>query len=613
MKRYKDWKLGPRILSGFLIVIMITCIIGGVGIYNLQRLNKAYNDSYTDSSSALQYTERLSSYFQRIRGNTISYILAEAEAEKGFFAEKIDEFQAVIDENLELFRQMLSKYAPEDVAAEKELLNAVEDSLAKFGLTRIEFMKGPGNDPSRRNEAFAWLKEGGALLDRTKEVDGAINALIDYNIQNNKDEIASHGRLATSSTRVIIVGIGIGIVWALVLAMWVTVNISTRVKLIAAASDKLAAGNINVHIEADSQDEIGHLMNSFNKMIANTREQALLVEKIADGDLTVSVTVKSEDDLLGQKLLELVERTRVIMSSIAIAADEVATGSDQVAAGAQALSQGTTEQACSVQELTSTTMEVSRDLKGSAESAQQVKQLSDETGQEVSESNRQMQHLMSAMAEITQTSREIGNIIKTINDIAFQTNILALNAAVEAARAGAAGKGFAVVADEVRNLAGKSAEAAKDTTALIESTLTAIENGRKLTDETAQTLHKVAEKSRTVDGKVSQITEDIVRQSSAVAQIASGIDLVSAVVQTNSATAEESAAASEKLSCQATLLKQQIGKYKLKEEASKSSGPDYNEYGSGSNTETNKYLPERESDTAAGTGMNQTAFDGKLW
>ncbi len=187
-------------------------------------------------------------------------------------------------------------------------------------------------------------------------------------------------------------------------------------------------------------------------------------------------------------------------------------------------------------------------------------------GDEMEGCNKQMQDMMAAMEEITRTSNEIGKIIKTIEDIAFQTNILALNAAVEASRAGIAGKGFAVVAEEVRNLAGKSTVASKDTAELIESSIKAVSRGTKIADSTAQALVKVVEEVRVVASAVEHIADAAEEQSGAVEQVTVGVDQISSVVQTNSATAEQSAAASQELSGQAEMLKELVAKFKLREE-----------------------------------------------
>lgn len=342
---------------------------------------------------------------------------------------------------------------------------------------------------------------------------------------------------------------------------------------VVSAANEIAQGNLEVNIPVNSEDEIGQLANTFSFMANNLKniieEVGYLLGEMSNGNF--NVYTNSEDQYIGSYHDILLAMRKIslnlssTLSEINQASSQVAAGSDQVSSGAQALSQGATEQASSIEELSATIADISEKIKQNADNACQANLLSSEAGAEVNESNRYMQDMMVAMNDITASSNEISKIIKTIDDIAFQTKILALNAAVEAARAGAAGKGFAVVADEVRNLAGKSAEAAKSTTVLIESGLKAISNGTKIATETAESLKQVVEKSESASKKIQEIAVACEEQSEAVIQITTGVDQIAAVVQTNSATAEESAAASEELSGQAQVLKNLVSKFKLKD------------------------------------------------
>jgi len=314
----------------------------------------------------------------------------------------------------------------------------------------------------------------------------------------------------------------------------------------------------------DRKDEIGGLARSITKLITTTVHQVRAANMVAAGDLTAEIEIQSEYDMLGTALSNLVKNINSLIASIVSASDQVSAGSVQVSSGAQALAQGATEQASSIQELSASILDISERVKQNANEAEKAKELSAGATKIMHSSVEDMELARKAMDEITETSKNISKVIKAIDDIAFQTNILALNAAVEAARAGAAGKGFAVVADEVRNLSQKSAEAAKNTTALIESSIEAVEKGRQLVNKTSNGFSEAAAKSKEVGVIVDTISVQAEEQASAVSQIAIGVEQVSSVVQMNSATAEESAAASEELTSQAAQLRESVGAFKLK-------------------------------------------------
>ena len=335
----------------------------------------------------------------------------------------------------------------------------------------------------------------------------------------------------------------------------------------------LAEGDLDtpvheIHTGDETQilaDSARTLVQGFRLMIQDMDE---MLAEMSRGNLTADS--KCEGAYVGgyRGLLDSARKLSAQLSDtlrqINQSADQVSAGAEQVSAGAQALSQGATEQASAIEELAATINDISGKIIATADRAGDVHSQSSETGREVEQCNEQMLELVNAVRDIGESSSQIGKIIKTIEDIAFQTNILALNAAVEAARAGTAGKGFAVVADEVRNLASKSAEASKSTSVLIEGSARSVEKGMKIADETAASLQKAVISTENTVKAVDKITEATAEQSQAVSQVTQGVDQISSVVQTNSATAEESAAASEELSGQAVILKELVGQFKTR-------------------------------------------------
>ncbi|MDK2942123.1 MAG: methyl-accepting chemotaxis protein [Acetobacterium sp.] len=333
----------------------------------------------------------------------------------------------------------------------------------------------------------------------------------------------------------------------------------------------LSKGNLQVEMTGDYAGDHAEIKTALNKTTYFLKqvvgEITMVLINMQKGELNQEITAYYHGDFFEIKkaINDITTQLSSTLSEINAAAEQVENGARQISSGGQGLSQGSTEQASAIEELTASIEEVAEKTKKNAISANQASELTLSVQENAQLGNGQMKKMMAAMDEINNSSKNISRIIKVIDDIAFQTNILALNAAVEAARAGQHGKGFAVVAEEVRTLAARSAEAAKETTGLIEGSINKVVMGNTIADETAISLQTILEKIEEVTGIVSKIAEGSNEQASAIAEITLGIEQVSVVVQTNSATAEQSAAASEELSGQAEMLKQMIGVFKLKD------------------------------------------------
>lgn len=342
-------------------------------------------------------------------------------------------------------------------------------------------------------------------------------------------------------------------------------------KKIGRIAGEFAKGNLDSSINRNTNDEIGDLEEIFAQTQVNLKaiisDIASVLHEISNKNLTVKTSTTYQGDFIQiqDSLQGIITSMNHTMNQVRIAADQVDAGSNQVSVGAQALAQGASEQASYVEELSTTVQTISDKVNHTAEHAEFAHKQTIATKDSLDRSSQKMKDLIVAMNQIKDTSGQIQGIIKTIDDIAYQTNILALNAAIEAARAGEAGKGFAVVADEVRNLAGKSAEASRTTQELIEASIQAVEKGNEMVSATAKELSETATDANIVVTSITEIAQDSMEEAKSVSDVTAGLGQISSVVQTNAATAEESAASSEELSGQASILRNLINEFQFAE------------------------------------------------
>ena len=554
MRWFYNLKIASKLILGFIVVALIAAVVGVVGLVNLMNIDEADTLLYEDNTLGINYAGNAAVYYQRIRFNAVTMIAIDDVSQLDTYINKIDNYTVKCDEFLSLYENAIISEV--DRSLFNELL-PVWDKYKSLIDNTIKYIQA-GQNEQAKNLIFG---EGDTLGNDLQE---SFDEIFEYNATSGKERAEHNTQLTATATLTMIIVIIAGIFIAVVLGFFISRIISKPVKEMVEAADKLAVGDVNVNIKSDTKDEIGHLAKSFGRMIENIRGQAFDAERIAAGDLTIQVDVKSENDLLGKKLFEMVEKNNEVLTNIAAAAEQVASGAKQVSDSSMALSQGATEQASSIEELTASLEEISSQTKLNAQNADRANELAENVKLNAEQGNSQMKGMLKAMEEINDSSSNISKIIKVIDEIAFQTNILALNAAVEAARAGQHGKGFAVVAEEVRNLAARSANAAKETTDMIEGSIKKVEGGTKIANETAVALNQIVEGVSKAASLVSDIAVASNEQSLGIAQINQGIMQVSQVVQTNSATSQESAAASEELSSQAALLKDTVSKFKLK-------------------------------------------------
>lgn len=514
MKWFYNMKIRAKLILCFSILAIFTGIVGIVGISNMNTINHRSERMYYDNFIPVENLMSIQNALQEVRANQL---LSIYEKNPATLQDKLD----IIDRATETTNQLLEDYKKTINDDETmALYNNVIDSLTEYRTIRgknLELVN--SGDYNAALETLAEVTEA-----RIKSFD-SLQVLIDHNTRLASDAVQNNAKNFASLSFVMMVVIIVAVVVAATLGLFISSVTSKQLKHLVNVADLIADGNLDVNIELDTKDEIGILGQAFKRMAENINE---------------------------------------VMYNINAASEQVAAGARQVSDSSMALSQGATEQASSVEQLTASVEEISVQTQHNADNANQANKLAKAAKASALQGNAQMEEMLQAMEDINESSNNISKIIKVIDDIAFQTNILALNAAVEAARAGQHGKGFAVVAEEVRTLAARSANAAKETTDMIEGSIKKAVDGTKIAKETAESLNEIVNEIEKVAVLVNDIANSSNEQATGVGQINQGIMQVSNVVQMNSATSEESAAASEELSNQAELLKEMVEKFKLK-------------------------------------------------
>ena len=555
--RLKNLKVGKKLMYSYGVIIFLYVTTVVAAMLGIHTVSNTMDTFYSESFQVNRTAQEIRASIQGIGRDILSIATAVQVTDEESYLKEAKDYASTVDAGMNSLQKDFTSNPAllDEVCQNIEQLSPVRDTLLELleqgKKDQVIEMYGSQYEPLASTVRSL-------LIDVEKEAKADADQFVEY----------SHKLKQNVTIMLIVLALA-----ALALTVWlclkITASITRPVKELESASHKLSEGELDAQILYESENELGSLAESMRHTVATLR---LYIQEIERGMLALGngklnyrteMDFKGDFKILGESLNQIARLQRDAILQIGNSAEQVAGGAEQVASGAQVLSQGAVEQASSIEELAANINEISDGVRNSADDAVNASRFADDVGSMALDSDAQMSQMNHIIQEIRKNSYHITEIVKEIEDIAFQTNILSLNAAVEAARAGEAGRGFAVVANEVRHLASKTTEASKMTAELALQTTRTVEEGTQAADKTADSLKKVVEGIQKVSAVMDRISDASIRQADSIAQVRQSIDLISEIVQGNSATSEESAAASEELSAQAQLLKKLVEEFEV--------------------------------------------------
>ncbi len=556
-ERFRNYKTGRKMVMAFLSIIVLYVVTVTAAIINVETISSRMEDIYAGQFANVQSSLRMIASLRAVGRNIAILAATEGLVDEDEYLQNTREL--ILDEEKAL-SELSTGYitAPEKVQELNEKFQALASAR-----TKITTLLEAGQD----EKVLAVFAD--EYLPRSNEVRVVLTEVVDRASEETEASIAAEHR---SNHRIITMLVLLSVVCisaTIFICIIITRNIVRPINEVKEAANTISNGKLNISLRYRSRDELGQLADDIRHtaqvLYSYVSEIQSGLTALGNGRLNYQSDVEFKGDFVAVSngLKEISRLLRSSLQQINNSAEQVSLGAEQVSNSSQVLAQGASEQAGSIEELAVSINEIAESVKNNADSAVDSSRQAALVGQKLEECDGQMESLMKTIHEVKNNSGQITGIVRQIEDIAFQTNILALNAAVEAARAGEAGRGFAVVAEEVRRLATKTTGASKLTAELVEKNSDAVSDGMEAVNLTAQTLKDSVEGARQVSRNMDKISETSVQQADAITQIRRSVELISEIVQGNSATSEESAAASEELSAQAQILKELVEKFEF--------------------------------------------------